>query len=82
MQLQPQQELQGLLSSAMVFLLANPIILTLAAIAAAMSAIYLWTDKAATAQERFTELDTSGDKTGAMKVLAGEVEKAAKSMTI
>lgn len=68
----------GLLSSAMVFLLANPIVLTLAAIAAAMSAIYLWTDKAATAQERFTELDTSGDKTGAMKVLAGEVEKAAK----
>lgn len=68
----------GLLSSAMVFLLANPVVLTLTAIAAAMSAIYLWTDKAATAQERFTELDTSGDKTGAMKVLEGEVEKAAK----
>jgi len=68
----------GLLSSAMAFLLANPIVLTLTAIAAAMGAIYLWTDKAATAQERFTELDTSGDKTGAMKVLAGEVERVAK----
>ena len=68
----------GLLSSAMAFLLANPIVLTLTAIAAAMGAIYLWTDKAATAQERFTELDTSGDKTGAMKVLAGEVERVSK----
>ena len=72
----------GLLSGAMALLLAHPVVLTLTAIAAAMGAVYLWTDKAATAQERFTELDTSGDKTGAMKVLAGEVERVAKEYDI
>jgi hypothetical protein len=36
----------GMLSAAMAFLMANPIVLTLTAIASAMAAIYLWTDKA------------------------------------
>ena len=64
----------GMLSTAMAFLMANPVVLTLTAIAAAMAAIYFWTDKAKNAQQDFSEKDAAGDKAGAMNVLAKEVE--------
>lgn len=67
----------GTLSAAMAFLMANPVVLTLTAIAAAMAAIYLWTDKAKNAQQDFSEKDAAGDKAGAMNVLAKEVERSA-----
>ena len=67
----------GMLSTAMAFLMANPVVLTLTAIAAAMAAIYLWTDKAKNAQQEFSEKDAAGDKAGAMNVLAKEVEHSA-----
>ncbi len=67
----------GLLNGALAFLLANPIVLTLTAIAAAMAAVYLWTEKAADAKTRFNELNAKGDTAGASKVLEEQANSQA-----